>query len=776
MNDEALSEYSTSQATHAPDATQAPDAGHAPDGAQATGAQVIEAAPALQSRVEQDNQNPVTAQPAAKRAKPAARRAASGRTAAAKAAAALAGQASLAESASGAAAAEAPVAAAPTPTADEPAAMTSAAATMVEPAGPKPVQVAATPSVSARPAAVTVGTVNSSPTDSLTANSVAAIGDGQSSSPTDDQSPHPAQNDNMTRNSMDNQTTEMNEHSDGAASRSVRLPEMREDRDARPVESRGLRFRGRDGRAEVRGRVLARGRRPQGGSQGGGQNVAAPGATRDDGYADGSGNGFAANGRTGQQGGRDNNNRDNTNRDNYRDGGGRDGNNRDGNNRDGNNRDGRERVLERDIVRGRNDLDLLTLEDKNLTELREIAKDLNVSATAAMKKSDLVLRILEAQAAMSGNAFKRGILEILPDGKGFLRTEGYLPGNEDVYVSQSQIKRFNLRTGDVVSGQVRAPKEMERYYSLLRVEATNGEPPDISRQRKEFEKLTPIFPTEKFNLETSQDNITARIIDLVSPIGKGQRGLIVAPPKAGKTSLIKNVANSIALNHPEVVLIVLLIDERPEEVTDIARSVKGEVVASTFDEMPENHMRVADMVLEKAKRMVEQKKDVVILMDSITRLSRASNLVVNPSGRTMSGGLDPAAMYRPKRMFGAARNIEEGGSLTILATTLVDTGSRMDDYIFEEFKGTGNLDLVLDRNLFDQRIFPAIDINKSGTRRDDLLMSKEDLAATFHLRRTLAALDNDKAINLLIDRLKNTKTNADFMEVVRKSMRNSQTQ
>ncbi|HEX8236333.1 MAG TPA: transcription termination factor Rho [Abditibacteriaceae bacterium] len=427
-------------------------------------------------------------------------------------------------------------------------------------------------------------------------------------------------------------------------------------------------------------------------------------------------------------------------------------------------------------MRGRNDLDLLTLEDKNLTELREIAKDLNVSATAAMKKSDLVLRILEAQAAMSGNAFKRGILEILPDGKGFLRTEGYLPGNEDVYVSQSQIKRFNLRTGDVVSGQVRAPKEMERYYSLLRVEATNGEPPDISRQRKEFEKLTPIFPTEKFNLETSQDNITARIIDLVSPIGKGQRGLIVAPPKAGKTSLIKNVANSIALNHPEVVLIVLLIDERPEEVTDIARSVKGEVVASTFDEMPENHMRVADMVLEKAKRMVEQKKDVVILMDSITRLSRASNLVVNPSGRTMSGGLDPAAMYRPKRMFGAARNIEEGGSLTILATTLVDTGSRMDDYIFEEFKGTGNLDLVLDRNLFDQRIFPAIDINKSGTRRDDLLMSKEDLAATFHLRRTLAALDNDKAINLLIDRLKNTKTNADFMEVVRKSMRNSQTQ
>ncbi|HEX8834228.1 MAG TPA: transcription termination factor Rho, partial [Abditibacteriaceae bacterium] len=376
----------------------------------------------------------------------------------------------------------------------------------------------------------------------------------------------------------------------------------------------------------------------------------------------------------------------------------------------------------------------------------------------------------------SGNLFKHGILEILPDGKGFMRTEGYHPGNEDVYVSQSQIKRFNLRTGDMVSGQVRAPKEMERYYGLLRVEATNGEAPDITRSRKEFEKLTPIFPDEKFKLETTQENITARIIDLVSPIGKGQRGLIVAPPKAGKTTLIKNIANSIALNHPEVYLIVLLIDERPEEVTDISRSVRGEVVASTFDEMPDNHVRVADMVLEKAKRMVEQKKDVVILMDSITRLSRASNLVVAPSGRTMSGGLDPAAMHKPKRMFGAARNIEEGGSLTILATALVDTGSRMDDYIFEEFKGTGNLDLVLDRSLFDQRIFPSIDINRSGTRRDDLLLSKEDLAAVFHLRRTLASLDNDKAITLLIDRLKNTKTNADFMEVVRKSARNSQTQ
>ncbi|MBV9865904.1 MAG: transcription termination factor Rho [Abitibacteriaceae bacterium] len=446
-----------------------------------------------------------------------------------------------------------------------------------------------------------------------------------------------------------------------------------------------------------------------------------------------------------------------------RDGGGRDG-------RDNFGRDGG-RNNERDVVRGRNDLDLTTLEEMNLPELREVAKELNIAAATSLKKSDLVFRILEAQAKTSGNLFKKGILEILPDGKGFLRTDGYLPGDEDVYVSQSQIKRFNLRTGDVVSGQVRAPKEMERYFSLLRVEAINGEAPDVMRTRKEFEKLTPIFPTQKFKLETTQENITARIIDLVSPIGKGQRGLIVAPPKAGKTTLIKNVANSIALNHPEVVLIVLLIDERPEEVTDISRSVKGEVVASTFDEMPENHMRVADMVMEKAKRMVEQKRDVVILLDSITRLSRASNLVVTPSGRTLSGGLDPAAMYRPKRMFGAARNIEEGGSLTILATTLVDTGSRMDDMIFEEFKGTGNLDLVLDRSLFDQRIFPAIDINKSGTRRDDLLLSKEDLAATFHLRRTLAALDNDKAITLLIDRLKNTKTNADFMQIVQKSAR-----
>jgi len=424
---------------------------------------------------------------------------------------------------------------------------------------------------------------------------------------------------------------------------------------------------------------------------------------------------------------------------------------------------------EREEDQIRSDYDLAGLEDKKLTELRDIAKEFSITSTTGLNKNDLVYKILEAQAESSGHAFRRGMLEILPDGKGFLRTNGFLPGSNDVYVSPSQIKRFNLKTGDLVSGQVRPPKDMERYAGLLRVEAISGEPTESMRQRPDFEKLTPIFPNEKFQLETTQSNITARIIDLVSPIGKGQRGLIVAPPKAGKTTLIKNIANSIVANHPEVHLIVLLIDERPEEVTDIQRSVKGEVVASTFDEMPENHIRVADMVQERAKRLVEMKKDVVILLDSITRLSRASNLVVTPSGRTLSGGLDPAAMYRPKRLFGAARNIEQGGSLTILATALVDTGSRMDEMIFEEFKGTGNLDLVLDRSLFDQRIFPSIDINKSGTRRDDLLLTKEEVQVIFHLRRTLAPLDNVKAITLLIDRLKKTKSNAEFMQIVEKS-------
>ncbi len=422
----------------------------------------------------------------------------------------------------------------------------------------------------------------------------------------------------------------------------------------------------------------------------------------------------------------------------------------------------------------RREIEILGLQAMERPELEATAAEFSLDLENLPEEKDaLIYALLEAQALSQNAILKRGTLEILPDGKGFLRCEGYLPADGDVYVSQSQIKRFNLKTGDLVLGTVRTPKEMERFHGLLRVESINGLSTEEMKTRKDFEKLTPIFPTEKFVLETEATNITARIIDLISPIGKGSRGLIVAPPKAGKTTLIKNIANSIAKNHPEIVLIVLLIDERPEEVTDISRSTTAEVVASTFDEMPDNHMRVADIVLEKAKRLVEMKRDVVILMDSITRLSRASNLVVAPSGRTLSGGLDPAAMYRPKRMFGAARNIEEGGSLTILATALVDTGSRMDEMIFEEFKGTGNLDLVLDRNLFDQRIFPAIDINRSGTRRDDLLLGKEDLATIYHLRRTLAQLDNDKAVTLLIDRLKNTRSNLDFMGVVAKSARNT---
>lgn len=550
-------------------------------------------------------------------------------------------------------------------------------------------------------------------------------------------------------------------------------------REERALESRGVRFRGREGRVEVRGRHEPRlfrrddrdphmprdprdprdmprdprdSRDPREGNGGAPGRLSPP--MRGDGGRD-----------IGRDAGRD------TGRDIGRDAGREINRDEPRDNRD--NREVRGR-FERDLPRGRQELDLSTLEDKNLTELREIAKNLNIAGATTMKKTDLVFRILEAQAETAGHLFKKGILDILPDGKGFLRTEGYLAGNEDVYVSQSQIKRFNLKTGDMVTGMVRPPKEMERHFGLLRVEAVNGEAPDFTRIRKEFEKFTPVFPNKKFKLETTQENITARVIDLVTPIGKGQRGLIVAPPKAGKTTLIKSIANSIALNHPEVILIVLLIDERPEEVTDIARSVKGEVVASTFDELPENHMRVTEMVFEKAKRLAEQKKDVVVLMDSLTRLARASNLVVNPSGRTMTGGLDPAAMYRPKKMFGAARNLEDAGSLTILATVLVDTGSRMDEYIFEELKGTGNMDLVLDRSLFDQRIFPSIDINKSGTRRDDLLLSKEDLAATTHLRRTLSALDNDKAILLLIDRLKNTKTNEEFMQIVQRSSRAQQ--
>ena len=429
---------------------------------------------------------------------------------------------------------------------------------------------------------------------------------------------------------------------------------------------------------------------------------------------------------------------------------------------------------ERPVQQRRREYDFFTLKAMGDEDLENAAREYGLEPDDSRGRDALVMALMEAQARASNSVLKTGILDAHDHNKAFLRCEGYTPSEQDVYVSQTQIKRFNLKTGDLVFGTARAPKENERFFGLLRVESINGLSPDELRYRKDFEKLTPIFPLSRYNLETEQTNITARIIDLVSPVGKGQRGLIVAPPKAGKTTLIKSIANSIALNNPEAELFVLLIDERPEEVTDISRSVRGTVVASTFDEMPDNHMRVADIVMERAKRLVEMKQDVVILLDSITRLSRASNLVVTPSGRTLSGGLDPAAMYRPKRMFGAARNIEEGGSLTILATALVDTGSRMDEMIFEEFKGTGNMDLVLDRDLFNQRIFPAIDINKSGTRRDDLLLSKDELAATFHLRSTLARLDNDQAVKLLIDRLKNTKSNANFMEVVAKSARQAE--
>ena len=368
---------------------------------------------------------------------------------------------------------------------------------------------------------------------------------------------------------------------------------------------------------------------------------------------------------------------------------------------------------------------------------------------------------------------KQGVLEILPDGWGFLRHNNFDSSAQDIYVAQAQIKRFGLKTGDTVTGQVRPPKDTERYYGLLRVETVNGVSPDQAKQRPNFDELVPIYPDERLVLETDAKNPTARIIDLIAPIGKGQRAIIVAPPKAGKTTILKAIANSITANHPEVILMVLLIDERPEEVTDIRRSVNGEVISSTFDEMPENHMRVADMVLEKAKRLVEAGQDVVVLLDSLTRLSRASNLTVTPSGRTLQGGLDPAAIYRPKRFFGTARNIEYGGSLTIIATALVETGSRMDDIIFEEFKGTGNSELKLDRDLANRRIFPAINVKESSTRKEELLYDEESLKAVYQLHRVLSGLDPAAATELLIDRLKDSKSNKDFLKTVSRTGRSS---
>lgn len=413
-------------------------------------------------------------------------------------------------------------------------------------------------------------------------------------------------------------------------------------------------------------------------------------------------------------------------------------------------------------------IDLAEFDRKSLEELHAIARERGLEVEDNIRKHDLIQRVLQAHTDSDGQIVAEGVLEILPDGWGFLRRDVNFAadGSGDIYVSQTQIKRFGLKTGDTVSGVVRPPKENEKYYGLLRVELVNGLDPEFARHRTHFDDLTPIYPVERIRMETDSKNISARLIDMIAPIGKGQRGLIVSPPKAGKTTLLKTIANSIAVNHPEIVLLVLLVDERPEEVTDIRRSVKGRVVSSTFDEMPENHMRVSDMVLEMAKRLVEARRDVVILLDSLTRLSRASNLTVNPSGRTLSGGLDPSALYRPKRFFGAARNIEEGGSLTVLATALVDTGSRMDDVIFEEFKGTGNMELVLDRGLAERRIFPAIDINRSGTRHEELLFSEEELRRVWKLRRMLASMEPMQAIEQLIGLLSHTNSNEEFLRVV----------
>lgn len=414
---------------------------------------------------------------------------------------------------------------------------------------------------------------------------------------------------------------------------------------------------------------------------------------------------------------------------------------------------------------------LSELEGKSLAELQDLARDLGATnGMAGARKEDIISRILQFQSDRNALIHAKGILEILPDGWGFLRRSNFSPHSEDIYVSQTQIKRFGLKTGDEVAGQVRPPKESEKFFGLLRVESVNGIDPDTARNRVNFDDLTPIYPNQLLTLETTRNEMTGRIMDLLSPIGKGQRGMIVAQPKAGKTTVMKTIANAIATNHPEAFLIVLLIDERPEEVTDIRRSVRGTVVSSTFDETPENHMRVAEMVLEQAKRLAESKRDVVILMDSLTRYTRASNLTVNPSGRTLAGGLDPAALYRPKRFFGAARNIEEGGSLTILATTLVETNSRMDDLIFEEFKGTGNMEVELDRSLAEKRIFPAISM-KSGTRHDELLYSEETFRQIVKLRRLLHGLEPLEAVELLKDRLQHTKSNKEFLLMVEKTLK-----
>ncbi len=409
---------------------------------------------------------------------------------------------------------------------------------------------------------------------------------------------------------------------------------------------------------------------------------------------------------------------------------------------------------------------LTQLKQRNITELNEVAKDLKIDGAANLRKQELIFAILQAQTEKNGVIYGEGVLETLPDGFGFLRApdSNYLPGPDDIYISPSQIRRFNLRTGDIVSGQIRPPKESERYFALLKVEKINFEDPEIARDKILFDNLTPLYPEERINLEHDSAEYCTRVMDLITPIGKGQRGLIVAAPRTGKTMMLQAIARAIIKNHPEIVLIVLLIDERPEEVTDWQRQVKAEVISSTFDEPAQRHAQVAEMVIEKAKRLVEHKRDVVILLDSITRLARAYNTIAPPSGKVLSGGLDSNALQRPKRFFGAARNIEDGGSLTIMATALVDTGSRMDDVIFEEFKGTGNMEVHLDRRLADKRVFPAIEIGASGTRKEELLVDKERLNKMWVLRKVLSPLGTIEAMEFLMDKLGGTKTNRDFLD------------
>jgi transcription termination factor Rho len=411
-------------------------------------------------------------------------------------------------------------------------------------------------------------------------------------------------------------------------------------------------------------------------------------------------------------------------------------------------------------------MNLAELKDKTVADLNMVAKELNVTGTSGLRKQELIFRILEAQTEKNGLVFGEGVLEILPDGFGFLRapSSNYLPGPDDIYVSPSQIRRFDMRTGDTISGQIRPPKEGERYFALLKVEAINFENPELAKDKILFDNLTPLYPEKRVRLERPDGELSTRIMDLLTPIGMGQRGLIVAQPRTGKTMLLQSIANSITANHPEMILMVLLIDERPEEVTDMQRSVKGEVVSSTFDEPAQRHVQVAEMVIDKAKRLVEHKRDVVILLDSITRLARAYNTIQPASGKVLSGGIDSNALQRPKRFFGAARNIEEGGSLTIIATALIDTGSRMDDVIFEEFKGTGNMEIHLDRKLADKRVFPAIDITRSGTRKEELLLSEKELNRVWLLRKVLQPMGTVDAMEFLMEKIRQTKTNADFLD------------